>query len=184
MEKVFEQMKEKMEKSLAALDREYSGMRAGRASAAVLDKIVVDYYGVPTPVQQMAAVSVQEGRILIIQPWDTSTIKPIEKAIQASDIGINPMNDGRVIRLTFPPLTEERRKELSKNVKAMGEECKVKMRNIRRDAIDQIKALKKSSEITEDDQKNAETKIQKITDDFVKKTEDASAAKEKEIMEI
>ena len=184
MEKVFEQMKEKMEKSLAALDREYSGMRAGRASAAVLDKIVVDYYGVPTPVQQMAAVSVQEGRILIIQPWDTSTIKPIEKAIQASDIGINPMNDGRVIRLTFPPLTEERRKELSKNVKAMGEECKVKMRNIRRDAIDQIKALKKSSEITEDDQKNAEAKIQKITDDFVKKTEDASAAKEKEIMEI
>lgn len=184
MEKVFEQMKEKMEKSLAALDREYSGLRAGRASAAVLDKIVVDYYGVPTPVQQMAAVSVQEGRILIIQPWDASTIKPIEKAIQASDIGINPMNDGRVIRLTFPPLTEERRKELSKNVKAMGEECKVKMRNIRRDAIDQIKALKKSSEITEDDQKNAETKIQKITDDFVKKTEDASAAKEKEIMEI
>ncbi len=184
MEKVFEQMKEKMEKSLAALDREYSGMRAGRASAAVLDKIVVDYYGVPTPVQQMAAISVQEGRILIIQPWDASTIKPIEKAIQASDIGINPMNDGRVIRLTFPPLTEERRKELSKNVKAMGEECKVKMRNIRRDAIDQIKALKKSSEITEDDQKNAEAKIQKITDDFVKKTEDASAAKEKEIMEI
>lgn len=184
MEKVFEQMKEKMEKSLAALDREYSGMRAGRASAAVLDKIVVDYYGVPTPVQQMAAVSVQEGRILIIQPWDTSTIKPIEKAIQASDIGINPMNDGRVIRLTFPPLTEERRKELSKNVKAMGEECKVKMRNIRRDAIDQIKALKKSSEITEDDQKNAETKIQKITDDFVKKTDEAAGVKEKEIMEI
>ncbi len=184
MEKVFEQMKERMEKSLAALDREYSGMRAGRASAAVLDKIVVDYYGVPTPVQQMAAVSVQEGRILIIQPWDASTIKPIEKAIQASDIGINPMNDGRVIRLTFPPLTEERRKELSKNVKAMGEECKVKMRNIRRDAIDQIKALKKSSEITEDDQKNAETKIQKITDDFVKKTDEASSVKEKEIMEI
>lgn len=184
MEKVFEQMKERMEKSLAALEREYAGMRAGRASAAVLDKIVVDYYGVPTPVQQMAAVSVQEGRILTIQPWDTSTIKPIEKAIQTSDIGINPMNDGRVIRLTFPPLTEERRKELSKDVKAMGEECKVKMRNIRRDAIDQIKAMKKASEITEDDQKNAETKIQKITDDFVKKTDDASAVKEKEIMEI
>ncbi|MCH5170540.1 MAG: ribosome recycling factor [Oscillospiraceae bacterium] len=184
MEKVFDQMKERMEKSLAALEREYAGMRAGRASAAVLDKIVVDYYGVPTPVQQMAAVSVQEGRILTIQPWDASTIKPIEKAIQASDIGINPMNDGRVIRLTFPPLTEERRKELSKDVKAMGEECKVKMRNIRRDAIDQIKAMKKASEITEDDQKNAETKIQKITDDFVKKTDDASTVKEKEIMEI
>lgn len=184
MEKVFNQMKERMEKSLAALEREYASMRAGRASAAVLDKIVVDYYGVPTPVQQMAAVSVQEGRILTIQPWDTSTIKPIEKAIQASDIGINPMNDGRVIRLTFPPLTEERRKELSKDVKAMGEECKVKMRNIRRDAIDQIKAMKKASEITEDDQKNAETKIQKITDDFVKKTDDASTVKEKEIMEI
>ncbi|MCH5189876.1 MAG: ribosome recycling factor [Oscillospiraceae bacterium] len=184
MEKVFDQMKERMEKSLAALEREYASLRAGRATAAVLDKIVVDYYGVPTPVQQMAAVSVQEGRILTIQPWDTSTIKPIEKAIQASDIGINPMNDGRVIRLTFPPLTEERRKELSKDVKAMGEECKVKMRNIRRDAIDQIKAMKKASEITEDDQKNAETKIQKITDDFVKKTDDASAVKEKEIMEI
>ena len=184
MEKVFDQMKERMEKSLVALEREYAGMRAGRATAAVLDKIVVDYYGVPTPVQQMAAVSVQEGRILTIQPWDASTIKPIEKAIQASDIGINPMNDGRVIRLTFPPLTEERRKELSKDVKAMGEECKVKMRNIRRDAIDQIKAMKKASEITEDDQKNAETKIQKITDDFVKKTDDASSVKEKEIMEI
>lgn len=184
MEKVFEQMKEKMEKALGALEHEYASLRAGRASAAVLDRIVVDYYGVPTPIQQMAAVSVQEGRILVIQPWDVSTIKPIEKAIQASDIGINPMNDGRVIRLNFPPLTEERRKELSKNVRAMGEECKVKMRNIRRDAIDQIKALKKASEITEDDQKNAETKIQKITDEYVKKTDAASSAKEKEIMEI
>lgn len=184
MEKVFATAKEKMEKSLAALEHEYSGMRAGRASSAVLDKVMVDYYGVPTPVQQMAAVSVQEGRILVIQPWDASTIKPIEKAIQTSDIGINPMNDGRTIRLTFPPLTEERRRELSKEVKAMGEECKVKMRNIRRDAIDQIKALKKANEITEDDQKNAETKIQKITDEFVKKTEDASSVKEKEIMEI
>ena len=184
MQEVFDFATEKMEKSIKALHNEFVTMRVGRASPAVLDKIVVDYYGVPTPIQQMAAVSVQEGRILVIQPWDASTIKPIEKAIQQSDIGINPMNDGRTIRLTFPPLTEERRRELSKEVKSMGEECKVKIRNIRRDAIDQIKALKKASEITEDDQKNAETKIQKITDELVKKTEDAATTKEKEIMEI
>ena len=143
MQEVFDKAKEKMEKTIAALSHEYAGMRAGRASAAVLDKISVDYYGSPTPIQQMAAVSVQEGRILVIQPWDASTIKPIEKAIQASDIGINPMNDGKVIRLTFPPLTEERRKMLCKDVSKLAEDSKVSIRSTRRDAIEKLKKMKK-----------------------------------------
>lgn len=184
MENVFNTMKEKMTKSVGALQHEYASMRAGRASAAVLDKVTVDYYGVPTPVQQMAAISVNEGRILVIQPWDVSTLNAIAKAIQASDIGINPQNDGKVIRLTFPPLTEERRKMLSKDVSKLAEDAKVGIRNIRRDAMDKIKAMKKSNEITEDDQKNAETKIQKITDDFIKEIDVNSAKKSKEIMEI
>ena len=184
MNAVFDTMREKMTKTVAALEKEYSGMRAGRASAAILDKVVVDYYGVPTPVQQMAAISVSEGRILIIQPWDVSTINPISKAIQASDIGITPMNDGKVIRLTLPPLTEERRKALSKDVSRIAEDSKVAIRSIRRDAIDKIKAMKKNSEITEDDQKNAETKIQKITDEFIKDIDTVADKKEKEIMEI
>ena len=184
MNTVFETMKEKMNKTLDSLQRDFGGMRAGRANAAVLDKIQVDYYGVPTPIQQMAAVSVSEGRTLIIQPWDVSTINPICKAIQASDIGINPMNDGKVIRLTFPPLTEERRKALCKDVSRVAEEAKVAIRSIRRDGIDKIKAMKKNSEITEDDQKNAETKIQKITDDFIKEIDVMASNKEKEVMEI
>ena len=173
-----------MEKTLGALDREYKAVRVGRANPSVLDKITVDYYGAPTPIQQMAAVSVSEGRILVIQPWDVSTINPISKAIQASDIGINPMNDGKVIRLTFPPLTEERRKALCKDVSKTAEESKVAIRSIRRDAIDKIKAMKKNSEITEDDQKDAETKIQKITDEFIKEIDAIADKKEKEIMEI
>lgn len=184
METVFNTMKDKMAKTISALEHEYGSMRAGRASAAVLDKISVDYYGVPTPIQQMAAVSVNEGRILVIQPWDASTINSIAKAIQASDIGINPQNDGKVIRLTFPPLTEERRKALSKDVGKVAEESKVAIRSVRRDAMDKIKAMKKNSEITEDDQKNAETKIQKITDDFIKEIDAVASKKEKEIMEI
>lgn len=184
MNTVFDTMKEKMNKTIGALEKEYAGMRAGRASVAILDKIQVDYYGVPTPIQQMAAVSVSEGRILIIQPWDVSTINPISKAIQASDIGITPMNDGKVIRLTFPPLTEERRKALCKDVSRIAEDSKVAIRSIRRDAMDKIKAMKKNSEITEDDQKNAETKIQKITDDFIKEIDAVADKKEKEIMEI
>lgn len=184
MNTVFDKMKEKMTKTVGALEKEYAGMRAGRATPAILDKIQVDYYGVPTPIQQMAAVSVSEGRILIIQPWDVSTINPISKAIQASDIGINPMNDGKVIRLTFPPLTEERRKALCKDVSRIAEDSKVAIRSIRRDAMDKIKNMKKNSEITEDDQKNAETKIQKITDDFIKEIDTVSEKKEKEIMEI
>ncbi len=184
MNTVFDAMKEKMNKTVNVLEKEFASMRAGRATPAVLDKVQVDYYGVPTPIQQMAAVSVSEGRILIIQPWDVSTINPISKAIQASDIGINPMNDGKVIRLTFPPLTEERRKMLCKDVSKTAEESKVAIRSIRRDAIDKIKAMKKNSEITEDDQKNAETKIQKITDDFIKEIDAIADKKEKEIMEI
>ena len=184
MNELIKNTEERMNKSIEALEREYKSIRAGRANVAVLDRINVDYYGVPTPIQQMAAISVSEGRILIIQPWDVSTINPISKAIQASDIGITPMNDGKVIRLTFPPLTEERRKALCKDVSRIAEDSKVAIRSIRRDAMDKIKNMKKNSEITEDDQKNAETKIQKITDDFIKEIDTVSDKKEKEIMEI
>ncbi|MBE6828138.1 MAG: ribosome recycling factor [Ruminococcaceae bacterium] len=184
MQQVFDTAKEKMEKTLKVLHNEYAGIRAGRASAAILDKIQVDYYGVPTPIQQMAAVSVQEGRNLIIQPWDVSTIKPIEKAIQASDIGINPMNDGKVIRLIFPPLTEEKRKALAKDVSHLAEESKVAIRSIRRDAIEKLKKMKKDSEITEDDLHEGEEEVQKITDEYVKKADELAATKQDEIMEI
>lgn len=184
MESVFSLAREKMEKTIASLKYEYNGIRAGRANAAVLDKIQVDYYGCPTPINQMAAVSVPEARILAIQPWDASSLSLIEKAIQASDIGINPSNDGRVIRLVFPALTEERRKQISKDVSQFAEDAKVGVRNIRRDCIDKIKAMKKNSEITEDDQKFAEEKIQKITDEFIKKVDEVADAKTKEIMEI
>ncbi len=184
MKTVFEKAKEKMEKSVSSLKYEYNSIRAGRANAAVLDKVQVDYYGCPTPINQMAAISVPEARILAIQPWDASTLTLIEKAIQTSDIGINPSNDGRVIRLVFPALTEERRKQLSKDVAQLAEEAKVGVRNIRRDCIDKIKAMKKNSEITEDDQKYGEEEIQKITDEYVKKIDEVAAAKSKEIMEI
>lgn len=184
METVFNHTEEKMQKTLDALLHEYSSMRAGRATASVLDKIVVDYYGVPTPINQMAAVSVAEARILTIQPWDASTLNPIIKAIQASDLGINPMNDGRVIRLTFPPLTEERRVLLTKDVAKYGEEAKVSVRNTRRDAIDKLEKMKKNSEITEDDLKDAKEKVQKMTDKFTKLIDEAIEEKKKEIMEI
>lgn len=184
MQEVFDFTNEKMEKSINALHNEFTTMRVGRASAAVLDKIQVDYYGTPTPIQQMAAISVSEGRILIIQPWDATTIQPIEKAIQASDLGINPMNDGKVIRLTFPPLTEEKRKMLAKDVSKFAEEAKVSIRSIRRDAIEKLKKMKKDSVITEDDLHDGEDKIQKITDKFIKEADELSASKEKDIMEI
>lgn len=184
MTELLDLTKEKMEKSLAALDREYKAIRAGRASVSVLDRITVDYYGVPTPIQQMAAVSVPEARILMIQPWDASTLKDIEKAILTSDIGINPNNDGRVIRLSFPPLTEERRKEITKDVRKKAEDGKVAVRNQRRDALDKLKALEKAGEITEDDKANGEKKIQNITDKFCKDIDDLAADKEKEIMAI
>lgn len=184
MKTVFEFAKEKMTKSISALNSEYNSIRAGRANPAVLDSIRVDYWGVPTPVNQMAAVSVAEARILVIQPWDKSALKLIEKAIQTSDIGINPQNDGSIIRLTFPPLTEERRKTLVKDVKSTAENSKVAIRNIRRDAIEKLKTMKKNSEITEDDLKYGETEVQKITDDFIKQVDSVAAAKEAEIMEI
>lgn len=184
MTELLDLTKEKMGKSLASLDREYKSIRAGRASVAVLDRITVDYYGVPTPIQQMAAVSVPEARILMIQPWDASTLKDIERAILTSDIGINPNNDGRVIRLSFPPLTEERRKEITKDVRKKAEESKVAVRNLRRDALDKLKALEKSGEITEDDKTNGEKKIQTLTDKFCKDIDDLAADKEQEIMAI
>lgn len=175
---------EKMNKTLAALDRDYKSVRAGRANVSVLDRITVDYYGSPTPIQQMAAVSVPEPRILMIQPWDASTLKDIEKAILISDIGINPQNDGRVIRLAFPPLTEERRKEIVKDVKKFAENSKVVIRNTRRDAMEKLKGLKKSNVITEDDEANGEKKIQNLTDKFCKEIDDLASMKEKEILEI
>lgn len=184
MESVFNLAKEKMEKSINSLKYEYNSIRAGRANAAILDKVSVDYYGSPTPINQMAAISVPEARVLAIQPWDMSALGLIEKAILASDIGINPSNDGRIIRLVFPALTEERRKQLSKDVSKFGEEAKVAVRQIRRDCIEKIKTMKKNSEITEDDQKYAEEKLQKITDEFVKKIDEIADAKTKEIMEI
>ncbi len=176
--------KEKMNKSLNSLGNEFASIRAGRANPAVLDKVVVDYYGTPTPINQMAAISVAEARILVIQPWDRSTLKPIEKAILASDLGINPTNDGSVIRLVFPQLTGDRRKELCKDIKKYGEECKVTIRSIRRDTMDKFKAMKKNSEITEDDLKDCEKKVQDLTDKFCAEVDKAVSAKEKEIMTV
>ncbi|MBQ6250602.1 ribosome recycling factor [Ruminococcus sp.] len=176
--------KEKMNKSLNALGNEFVSIRAGRANPAVLDKVMVDYYGAPTPVNQMAAVSVSEARILVIQPWDKSTLKLIEKAIQASDIGIQPVNDGNVIRLAFPQLTEDRRKELCKSIKKYGEECKVTVRSIRRDTMEKYKAMKKNSEITEDDLKDCEKKVQDLTDKMCADVDKMVADKEKEIMTV
>ena len=184
MQTVFATAEEKMGKTVSVLNADYAAIRAGRANAAVLDKIRVDYYGTPTPINQMAAISVAEARILIIQPWDSSTLSPIEKAIQTSDIGINPQNDGKVIRLTFPQLTEERRKELGKEVKKTAEDSRVAIRSIRRDGIDKAKKMQKESEITEDDLKIAEKKIQDITDKFTKEIDKLAEAKEKDIMEI
>ncbi len=175
---------EKMQKSIDYLKNDLAAIRAGRANPAILDKVTVDYYGTPTPINQMAALSVAEARVLVIQPWDASTLKSIEKAVQASDIGINPTNDGRVLRITFPQLTEERRRELVKQIKKMGEEGKVALRNVRRDAMDSFKAMKKSSEITEDDQKQLEDELQKLTDRRCKEVDETIKAKETEILEI
>jgi ribosome recycling factor len=173
-----------MNNTIANLRSELASIRAGRANPSVLDKIMVEYYGVPTPINQMAAVTVAEARILNIQPWDASTLKAIEKAILTSDIGINPNNDGKSIRIVFPPLTEERRRELVKSIAKYQEEAKVAVRNIRRDALDNFKNLKKNGELTEDDLKNMEKKTQDLTDKFCKNVDDIAAAKEKEIMEI
>lgn len=184
MNELIKKTEERMDKSINALIREFGTVRAGRANPSVLDKITVDYYGVATPIQQIATVSVPEARILQIQPWDTTTLKLIEKAIQTSDIGINPNNDGRVIRLAFPPLTEERRRDLVKEIKKMAEDSKVAVRSVRRDAIEKLKGLKKDNVITEDDQANGEKKIQNLTDKFCAEIDSLQAAKEKEILEI
>lgn len=174
----------KMDKTLEVLQSQFAAVRAGRASAAVLDRISVEYYGVDTPINQVGSITSPDPRTLVIEPWDKSLLKLIEKAIQVSDVGINPQNDGKLIRLVFPQLTEERRKELTKQIKKYGEESKVAVRNIRRDAMDAIKAMKKKSEITEDDQKNAEKDLQKVTDDYIKEIDAACAKKEKELMEL
>lgn len=184
MEQLLKDTEEKMVKSIDALSRDYAEIRAGRANPKVLDRVMVDYYGTPTPIQQVAAISVPEGRILQIQPWDANLVKDIEKAIQASDIGINPQNDGRIIRLIFPQLTEERRKELCKGISKRGEDAKVAIRNVRRDAVDKAKAMKKNNEITEDDLSSLEKKIQNLTDKYCDIAEESSNQKEQDIMKI
>lgn len=174
----------KMQKTIEVVKSDFASVRAGRANAGVLDKIQVEYYGVPTPLQQVASISSPDPRSLVIQPWDATLLKEIEKAIQTSDLGINPQNDGRVIRLAFPQLTEERRKELTKQVRKYGEEGKVALRNIRRDAMDDIKKKTKKSELTEDDQKKLEKELQDLTDKRCKDIDDLTAKKEKELMAV
>ena len=177
-------LKERMEKSIGAFKEKLSEIRAGRANPAILNKVKIDYYGTPTPINQVAGVSVPEARLIVIQPWDVSVLKDKEKAILASDIGLNPNNDGKVIRLAFPELTEERRKELAKEIRKIAEEAKVAIRAIRRDGIDEAKAKQKNSEITEDELKSAETEIQKITDKYIDEIDKILADKEKEIMSV
>lgn len=184
MKTVLKKAEERMNRRIEHLNNEYSAIRAGRANPAVLDKVVVDYYGAPTPVNQLAAVSVAEARTLVIQPWDMSVLTPIERAIQKSDIGINPQNDGKTLRMIFPPLTEERRKEIVKDIKELAEETKVGVRNVRRDTVDKFKAMKKDGEITEDDLKQAEKKTQDLTDKFVKEIDILAEKKQKEVMSI
>ena len=178
------EFKTRMIKTTEVLSAQFASVRAGRANAAVLDQIEVDYYGVPTPIKQIASVSTPDPRSLLIQPWDASTLKPIEKAILISDLGINPQNDGRTIRLVFPQLTEERRKELAKQVRKYGEDAKVAVRNIRRDAMDKFKKEQKKGDMTEDDLKNYEKDLQKLTDDYIKEVDKLIEAKEKELFEI
>lgn len=175
---------ETMGRRIDHMCREFSEIRAGRANPAVLDKVKVDYYGAPTPVNQLAAVSVTEARTLTIQPWDVSVLRQIEKAIQTSEIGINPQNDGKVIRLIFPPLTEDRRKEIVKDVQKIAEETKIQIRNARRDTIEKLKAMKKAGELTEDDLKQGEKKTQDLTDKYIKNIDKLSADKQKEILEM
>ncbi|MBQ1453128.1 MAG: ribosome recycling factor [Ruminococcus sp.] len=184
MKEQLKKAEERMDRRVDHMCKEFSEIRAGRANPAVLDKVKVDYYGTPTPVNQLAAVSVTEARTLIIQPWDASVLRKIEKAIQMSDVGINPNNDGKIIRLVFPPLTEERRKIIVKDVQKIAEDTKVQVRNVRRDAIEKLKAMKKSGELTEDDLKQGEKKTQELTDKAIKKIEKISADKQKELLEL
>ena len=180
----YQEFEKKMKKTCDALEAQFATIRAGRANAAVLDQITVDYYGSPTPINQVASIATPDARSLLIQPWDGAILKGIEKAILTSDLGIHPQNDGRMIRLVFPPLTEERRLDLVKQTRKYGEEAKVAIRNIRRDAIEKFKKQQKASEITEDDYKNVEKDIQKLTDDFTKEIDKIMSNKEKELKEI
>lgn len=184
MQEIFDRVNEKMNKTIDSLKIEYESIRAGKASPAVLNRVMVEYYGTPTPVNQLANISAPEPRVLKITPYDKSVLKDIERAILTSDVGINPQNDGQIIRLNFPPLTEEHRKELAKNISKYAEEAKVAIRSIRRDGIDKLKDLKKNSEITEDDLSGAEKKMQTITDDFCKMIDTVAKEKEKEILEL
>lgn len=181
---MYTQIEEKMKKTLSVLDDQLASVRAGRANPKILDKILVDYYSVPTPINQLANIMVPEARMIAIQPWDASVLKEIEKAIQKADIGINPNNDGKIIRLIFPELTEERRKELVKDIKKLAEDSKVAIRSIRRDGIEEFKAKQKANEITEDDLHIAEEQIQKLTDKYTGLIDNAYTEKEKEIMSI
>jgi ribosome recycling factor len=184
VEEIFEDLKERMGKAVEALKREYARVRTGRASVALLDGIRVSYYDTPTPLNQMASLSVPEPRLIVIQPWDKTAIGDIEKAILKSELGLTPMNDGKIIRIAIPPLTEERRKELVKVARKMAEENKVAIRNIRRDANEMLKDLKKEKEITEDDLFRSQEEVQSITDEFISKVDELCADKEKEILEI
>ena len=180
----YSKIKEKMEKSISVYSEKLSEVRAGRANPAILNKVKIDYYGTPTPINQVAGVSVPEARLIVIQPWDVSVLKEIEKAILASDIGINPNNDGKVIRLAFPELTEERRKDLVKDIKKMAEEAKIVIRTIRRDGIEEAKQEQKNGEMTEDELKQAENEIQKLTDKSVEEIDKILENKEKEVMSV
>ena len=180
----FNELEERMDKTLNVLEENFSEIRAGRANPAILNKITVDYYGVPTPINQVAGISIPEARLIVIQPWDGSVLKEIEKAILASDIGLNPNNDGKVIRLAFPELTEERRKELVKDIKKIAEDAKVAIRSIRRDGIDEAKSMQKESLLTEDDLKKAEDQIQKLTDKKIAQIDEMLSKKENDIMSI
>ena len=180
----YNKYEEKMNKSISVLEENFAEVRAGRANPAILNKITVDYYGTPTPINQLAGISVPEARMIVIQPWDANVLKEIEKEILKSDIGINPNNDGKVIRLAFPELNEERRKEIVKDIRKMAEDAKVAIRSIRSDAIDEAKAMQKNAEMSEDELKSAEDRIQKLTDKFVEEVDRILANKEKEVMSI
>ena len=180
----YKKFEDKMQKVIVKLKEDYNSIRAGRANPALLDKITVDYYGVPTPIQQIGSVTVPEARVIVIQPWESNMLGDVEKALLKSDLGITPNSDGKCIRLIFPQLTEDRRKELSKTVKKHSEEAKVSVRIIRRDGVEAFKVMKKSGDITEDDLKDSEKDLQKLTDDYIEKVNELEAAKEKEIMEI
>ena len=184
MQEVLKKNDERMQRRIDHLVAEFKTIRAGRANAGVLDKVHVDYYGVPTPINQLAAISVTEARTLVIQPYDASSLRSIEKAIQMSDVGINPQNDGKIIRLIFPPLTEDKRKEIAKDISHIAEDSKVQVRNVRRDTIEKLKEMKKKGDLTEDDLKQGEKKVQKSTDKYIDEIDKIADKKKKEIMEI